>query len=117
MDKEEKERWLIELDRRKTLWERKKIHAEKRMSTEGYESMLGNVDLGVAEAALKRIATKRDEILGVVKEDSEPESDVSYPEPAKVAKKEEEPEREISKPKKERIHAHPKGIFGGKDKE
>lgn len=121
MDKKT-EKFMVELNWRTNLWERKRDSAKRRMEA---GEPLAKIDLGVAEDALKRIAKKREEILRV---DEEPK--VDYTDPVemealkgRVRKKakalsECSPvvdivERQRSETDKERLHSHPKGTFGG----
>lgn len=84
MNEQERESWLKELDSRTVLWERKCVGARNRMEVEG-QLLLAEIDLGVAEAALERIESKRQQIL----DEEEAELAAKYPVPVGVVKKEE----------------------------
>lgn len=85
MNNKEREDWLSKLDSRKVLWERKCVQARNRMKS---NLVLGEVDLGIAEAALRRISLKRQQILDKAKAELEGQ----YPVPIKVVAKKEESE-------------------------
>lgn len=123
MNNQERENWLRELDARAVLWERKCVGARNRMKVEG-QSLLAEIDLGVAESALRRIELKKTQIL----KEEEAELAAKYPVPMGVVKKE-EPEVEgmhvhnisqkegdavivakVRKPKK-KVHKHPGAAF------
>ena len=59
----EKKRLLEEMDRRTQLWEGKRDDAKQRMKT-GNGRAIAKIDLEVAEDALKRIESKKKEIVG-----------------------------------------------------
>lgn len=59
----EKKRLLEEMDRRTTLWEGMRNDAKRRSET-GTEKAIAKIDLQVAEDALKRIETRKNEIIG-----------------------------------------------------
>lgn len=59
----EKKRLLEEMDRRTTLWEGMRKDAKRRIET-GTEKAIAKIDLRVAEDALKRIETRKKEIVG-----------------------------------------------------
>ena len=61
MEDVEKKRLLEEMDRRTVLWEGKRDDAKRRLKT---EKGIATIDLQVAEDALKRIETRKNEIIG-----------------------------------------------------
>lgn len=63
MEDKEKKRLLEEMDRRTALWEGMRDDAKRRMET-GNEKAIAKIDLRVAEDALKRIETRKNEIVG-----------------------------------------------------
>jgi hypothetical protein len=63
MEDKEKKRLLEEMNRRTALWEGMRNDAKRRMET-GTGKAIAKIDLRVAEDALKRIETRKNEIIG-----------------------------------------------------
>jgi len=89
MDNREKKLFLEELDKRARRWQRKREDALSRLEQpkNEYEKKRAEIDLSVAEAALKRIEKRKEELVTPKEEKSE--------------EKKEEKKREEKKHKKE----------------